>query len=451
MIVALLADQTGDYVEQNQDGDKTWFAVGRGFEDNVLLKAFHQGVVRLGPLGDRTSDRFQEEAKVGLDQLLMVRLAQCLAQLPDKLRGKETGGDRISNQRPIADKATRCFSEDIRRFVHAYAEVVPRHAFVELLESCMAVGLTSIVTSTIDILFDWAVRGEIRKSSEQHPAAMLVDCTNGVNLHLRGLAEQSLDEFFRKIERFPVVLMALRLLDYSARYDPRLRKISIPTRPYATEWLNLLGELLFQRRPEAAAILYDLERKSQELAERLEEDYPDAAQLLQDESAQSNPVWRISEALTLLQGRKSTQSNVQSMIDSALMTNRPHGLAAKRAVTRKLLPGETAKKRDVRSLVMTDAVLDYLVHRNIIAKGSRNGYQPLPFRSFLSILSERHGFFVDVAPPGMVISNELLHANRVSLERRLRDLGLLVGVNDAEAMKHLRPRFESREAVHGLE
>jgi hypothetical protein len=28
------------------------------------------------------------------------------------------------------------------------------------------------------------------------------------------------------------------------------------------------------------------------------------------------------------------------------------------------------------------------------------------------------------------------------LERRLRDLGLLMGVNDAEAMKRLRPRFE---------
>ena len=28
------------------------------------------------------------------------------------------------------------------------------------------------------------------------------------------------------------------------------------------------------------------------------------------------------------------------------------------------------------------------------------------------------------------------------LERRLRDLGLLVGVNDAEFMKHLRPRFQ---------
>jgi len=41
-----------------------------------------------------------------------------------------------------------------------------------------------------------------------------------------------------------------------------------------------------------------------------------------------------------------------------------------------------------------------------------------------------------------MISNELLRLNRIVLERRLRDLGLLVGVNDAEAMKCLRPRFD---------
>ena len=42
----------------------------------------------------------------------------------------------------------------------------------------------------------------------------------------------------------------------------------------------------------------------------------------------------------------------------------------------------------------------------------------------------------------MTISNALLQRNRMVLERRLRDLGLLVGVNDAERMKRLQPRFE---------
>jgi hypothetical protein len=95
MLVAILADQEGLCVEQNRDGDKTWFAVGRGFEENVLLRVFHRGVVRDGQFHTQTSDKFDEMvADVGLDQLLMIRLAQHLGQAPDKLRGKAEGGER---------------------------------------------------------------------------------------------------------------------------------------------------------------------------------------------------------------------------------------------------------------------------------------------------------------------------------------------------------------------
>ena len=438
MIVAMLAEQKEHYVEQNQDGDHTWFAVGRGFQDNVLLRAFHQGVVRTGPLGDRTADCFEEEIQVGLDQLLMIRLAQQLGAAPDKLRGKD--GERISNQRPIAEKAARQFSEDIRHFVRAYASVIPRHAFVELLESCMAVGLTMIVTSVIELLFKWAETGEIRAKCDQEPAHLFVDCSNGVDRRLRGLAEQSMDDFMRRIERFPVVLMALRLLDHGVRYDPKLKKLDIPTRPYATEWLNLLGEVLHDRRDEAKLILYDLEHKAEELADRFEGEYPEAAEMLRNDRAQPNAVWRLAESLTSLQRHLL----LTELVDSVLLTARPNGLATKRTTTRKVVFGGGTKRREVRALVFTDAVLDQLVHLLVLRTG-RSSYRPLSFKDFVRILYERYGFCVDVAPPGMAISNDLLQENRAVLERRLRDLGLLVGVNDAEAMKHLRPRFERPE------
>jgi hypothetical protein len=89
MVVAMLADQKGQYVQQNEAGQLTWFAVGRGFEDNVLLKAFHQGLVRDGPLSNLSADRFHEQTQVGLDQLLMIRLARQLGAAPEKIRGGE--------------------------------------------------------------------------------------------------------------------------------------------------------------------------------------------------------------------------------------------------------------------------------------------------------------------------------------------------------------------------
>jgi len=188
-------------------------------------------------------------------------------------------------------------------------------------------------------------------------------------------------------------------------------------------------------------VLYDLERKAQELSEAFSNDYPDAAKMLQDGQTSSDVVWRIAETLTLLQGRQNTHGNLLKMIDSSLLLNRPQGLAVKRSVIR-AVTGAGRKKRDVRSLVFTDAVLDHLVHLHVLRSGSRSGYRPLAFSEFLRILLDRYGFCVDVAPPGLTISNDLLQENRSVLERRLRDLGLLVGVNDAEAMKHLKPRIK---------
>ena len=54
--------------------------------------------------------------------------------------------------------------------------------------------------------------------------------------------------------------------------------------------------------------------------------------------------------------------------------------------------------------------------------------------------------FVDQAPPGQSISESLLQRNRQILEARLRELGLLRGVNDAESMKFLQSRFDAEDA-----
>jgi hypothetical protein len=319
---------------------------------------------------------------------------------------------------------------------------MPRHAFVELRESCMAVGLTTVVTSVIELLFEWSETGRIREKAEQRPTELFVDCSSGVERSLRALAEQSMEDFRRRIERFPLILMVLRLLDLGAQSDPKIRRLHIRTRPSATEWINLLGDVLHRRRDEAEAILDDWERRSIELADRLEEDYPEASTILSSDAAEPNPVWRLAEALTLLQGRKNAQNNVGQLLDSAMLVGRPNGLAIRRAAVRRSGIGGQSSRSDLRSLVLADAVLDYLVHRHVLPTGNKSGYRPLPLRDFLVRLRSRHGFCVDQAPQGLTISNELLRLNRSVLERRLRDLGLLVGVNDAEAMKRLQPRFE---------
>ena len=443
MIVALLADQKkGESVGLSENEKRTWFPVGKNYEDNVLLDAFSQGVIRHGEFsGDLASERFEEENdSVGLDQLLMIRLAQQLERAPDKIRGKEAGP--ISNQRPIAEQAAKNFSEDIRRFVRSYSPLVPRYALVEMLESCIAIGLMTILTSTIELLLRWSDTGIIPEKKKQLPAPLFIDCSNGVERSIRDIAEQSMDDHMRRLERLPAILMALRLLDYHAQDNREIKNQGIATRPYATEWLNLLGDLLHNRHSEAQRILFRIEDDANKLAAEVANDYADAAEILGNADNQPNPVWRFADGLMVLIG-SSSRTKFMGMIDSILYTGRPNGLAAKRATTRGLGGSTTRRKRDVRSLVFTDLVLDYLVHRHLLRSGNKPGPRTLSFKEFMEILREHYGFHVDTAPPGMTISNELLQRNRAILERRLRDLGLLVGVNDAEAMKRLKPRFET--------
>jgi hypothetical protein len=137
-----------------------------------------------------------------------------------------------------------------------------------------------------------------------------------------------------------------------------------------------------------------------------------------------------------MMGDKLLRTKPLMFVDSCLMLNEAHGLGRKRRVARSFA-GRKRKMMDVRSAILSNTMLETLVHLHLIA---REGV--LSFAGFLHILRERYGIWVDECPPGVFASREDLLNNRAMLERRLRDLGLLVGVNDAEFMKHLRPRFQ---------
>ena len=214
----------------------------------------------------------------------------------------------------------------------------------------------------------------------------------------------------------------------------------VAKRPYATEWLNLLGDLAQHRHAEAQRVAFAIEDKAEKLAEKMAKDHDDVAATLGDADDQRHSVWRLASGLMALKGASDFQKNFIGMVDSILAVGRPNGLAVKRTTTRGSGPG-TRRRREVRTLVFTDSVLDYLVHLHLLP-GPKGGADA-NIVSFLGFLREDYGFHVDTAPLGMTISNEVLGRNRAALERRLRDLGLLIGVNDAERMKRLTPRFEA--------
>jgi len=440
LLTAILAQQnTGEALIP---GEKSRFPVGDAFVANPLLRLFARHMRVEGLASSQTSDRFneQEAGDLGMDEWLSIRIAKACGRAPDKTgKGKGEGDSRIPNRWPIARAAARHLRQDLATFIQVYGEAIPRQAFLPMLESGIALGLSNVLLETTRCLFTWDRTGTV--PTDANPWPLFVDASLGQDRDLRNVSEAVMTECAARYERIPVLMMSLRVLEERARFDRKLRDELPPAHPDGVNRLNFLGELLHERHPRADHILNELDGDSLRLADLMLEAGEAEAVAAMLQSGDGNPARRLAEALVLLIGDTPQGANFRKALESSLMTDRPNGIAMKRRVTRT----ESGRKRthDVRSIVLTNSVLDFLVHRHLRKDGKGLPAQPLSFQRFLRVLRENYGLYVDREPPGTAIPQELLRNNTRWLERRLRDLGLLVGVNDAESMKQLRSRFQA--------
>jgi hypothetical protein len=429
MIVAILARQQEGAV-LSRDDTSGHFAIGSEFESNLLLSIFGPGTRVEGHHDNVRGDKFEENTPVGIDQLLAVRLAQSLGEAPIKARGENPN---IPNQWPVAIKAADTFFEDFNVFLRSYGHHIPRQSLLPMLESCLAVGGVNIYLSTLKILLNWSTTGVVLPKADQSPWPLFVDCSASVDATLRRFSEENVDDLVQRLSRMAISMMCLRVLDQWAQQE-RSKNLPAAT-PNPTARINFLGDLLFGRHEESRDLERDLRRKCNKLSDTLEASGEVQAKMILDND-DVHPAWRLAEALVFLMGDKLQGAQFRKYFDSCLMVDQPNGLGRKR---RSILKGKSVERR---SIVLTNTAIDFLVHRHLRKSKKGTGPADLSLAGFISILRERYGLHIDEAPQGMSIPSEQLRKNRNFLERRLRDLGLFIGVNDAEAMKRLRQRFE---------
>lgn len=442
-LIAILADQKSGEVINADMCERSWFRIGSDFERNLLLRVLGKGM-SLGHGPNDLNESFDESVAVGVDQLLTVRMAQQCEAAPQRLQGG--GGSEIPNRHPVAKQASRVLNEDFRILLQAYGAGVPRQCLLPMLESCLCLGLTNLLLSSSLMMSDWEETGTLPTTASPWP--LFVDASSSIDRDLRSISEDVMDDMYRRLKRLPVILMALRIAGNKAEDDRRLSAELPPSRPDATARINFLGELLQQRHPLSERLHDDVWEKANKCLKGLRglPDCHDAVAILENEVAIPNSVWRMAEAVSQLMGDKNQFKHLTDCLVSVLLVGEAQGLAAERRVQFKTV--RNGKKTGVvRSIVLTNTMLDFLVHRHLRELGSNGATQQhsLSFTRLLTILRERYGLYVDQAPPGQLISMELLLRNRDILEERLRALGLLVGVNDAQSMKRLRPRFKARE------
>jgi hypothetical protein len=412
------------------------FPVGVGFADNRLLAQFGRHMSVRGLAANQAADHFQEGTAddLGVDELLAVRLAQTCSHAPDRLRGNQQS--QIANRWPVAKAAAKHLRGDLAIFIEVFGVALPRQAFLPMLEAGIGLGMVNLLLSSAVCLSEWERTGSIPK--DPTPMPLFVDCSHGLDNKLRNASEAAVGEALARYERLPVLMMLARVLDDRARFDRMLRNCLPSANPDPTARIDLLGEVYHERHNRATGLLNGLEEDCLRLADALESEASDLARALRADTM--NPALRLAEALVELHGHKQQGSQFADVLDSSLMPNRPNGLAFKRRVSRN--DAGTKKAIDLRSIVLSHSLLDFLVHRHLRKDGEGKAARPLTLRRFLDILREHYGLYVDREPPGMSVPQDLLRANKQWLERRLRDLGLLVGVNDAESMKQLRARFD---------
>lgn len=448
MIVALINDQPkGDTITPFQCAGR--YRVGSRIEDNEFIRVFAPGVTTTGALkSDLRSDQFDELEPLGIDQLIMVRLAQTCGEAPSKAVGKNEPGP-IPNQRSIATKASNAFKEDMLIFFDCYGRdrVTPRLPLLYMLESAIAVGMTSIMLSTIEILNEWSDRGQLPKQADQVQFPIFVDCSSSADIALRNYSEQSSTLVRKALSRLPTTLMYMRLLDFFIRTESEIPREKLPpSAPDASQWLDLLGSIACAAHEESRDAERFFRSKSRALVDAATND-PSTnfrADILTAENDGRNYGRRLAEALTLAFDDVVGRDKLSQFLSSSLMTDEPNGLGRRRKVTLRSAPAIGQRRTgDVFSFVLTNTVLEYLVHRHLHHGGKGRKRRDLSYPKFLTILRERYGFCIDQSPSNMEVPSELLQRNRRVLERRLRDLGLLTGVNDAERMKKLKARYNS--------
>ena len=439
LVVLLTLQETGDWLESGKSTGP--FSIGTGFTKNVLLNLFGRCMSIRGRFSDLNSDTFIEvyAAEIGIDELLPVRIAQACGSAPLQARGGDES-ERIANRHPLANRAASYLCQDLSVFIEVYGTIVPRQAFLQMLEAGIALGMTNLLLSTANLLTAWEVTGQVPKSDQQNSLPLFVDCSHGQDKILRDLSESSSAECIRRYERLPLLMMLLRVLDDRVRIDRKLRDSLPASIPDATTWINLLGEIVQERHPRSEAILDTLDEDCLRLAEALEKDQeisePEIAHRLRYN--QGNPALRLAETLCELMGDKLQRTHYVKSLDSALMVDLPNGLAIKRRMRRSANSGER-RAQDLRAIVLTPPALEFLVHRHLQRTATES--TPLSLQGFITLLRDRYGLYIAHEPPGQPIPQEMLLRNKAYLERRLRDLGLLIGVNDAESMKQLKPHY----------
>lgn len=381
--------------------------------------------------------------ELGVDELLMIRIAERIERFPSRQKASQTG------YRPPESITTRqngIFEHDLRDVLRFYGLDLPRARLNRALEVIIGLNLFATLSSYARILHVWFDTGSVLVEGGQRPYKVFVDCSNGQNKEIRRSAEECFGEALRRYLSTVMPAKVYQIVSSEAMLD---RLTNFP--PSGSDPRALLEEAGAILNSEDHRVISGLRRKADDLYAELTESEEDkllAANLTQEES----PAVGLARVVREMMGAKLLEGNMVQLLDSVLGAGRDErgtSMIAKRR-SQKSRGGVSREYSMERSLRLSDDALETLVHRlridPIIGKERRYTVQ-----QFIDDIADRYGLCVDRAGDlDVAVPAEILRRNRENLEDRLRALSLLEGVNDAENMKVLQGRYNLRDGYKYL-
>ena len=136
-------------------------------------------------------------------------------------------------------------------FLDCYAPggAMPRAVLLQTLKSAIAIGLTTILTATVEIMNRWGATGVLPDVAAAPKFPLFVDCSSGSDPGLRATSEESGFLMRQALNRLPAVLMHARLLDHFVRSELEIHRKILAAVVARRNGLAKSARLRFERQP----------------------------------------------------------------------------------------------------------------------------------------------------------------------------------------------------------
>lgn len=343
---------------------------------------------------------------------------------------------------PLCQEPGRLLAEDVMALLHHQAHM-PRTVLVEYLKVLFAFHLSLYHLRLIKLLPQAVANAAVDVScAKGHTGASGGGCRYQPRLFVAAdlrrdapaavLAGHSAELWYRRIPRFVEATYAVRKLDEFAVHQVKKQKL---THPKERGYFSAAEVIALPRKTSKGDRDNFFAQRLNNMIDDNEADLP--AEMRQIIALGLDPFSEYIETLMHFKGRYH-RGQVVDCLDSLLLKNRPGALLAQPRGTR----GE-------RRFVLDSTLLEVLLQVSLVRPGTDGAWRTAPLRvdTFLELLRERYGLYIDQLPNGdgffgpQIDDQAALRANSAAFLHRLREIGYYQDMSDAYLTQTITPRY----------